>query len=932
MKTKSIIFIAALTLFAISTMTLILVNKPEKKHDFNIPELSKKLSPAQMSLMRAEYEFERTRDPGTNQLPPNIKAREMLYVAAMPDIRSLKNKRTELLSVEWVNRGPANIGGRMKCIAFDIRNEDILLAGSASGGLWRSMDAGQSWTKTTAPNVVQSATCIEQDSREGKNDIWYYGTGELLSTTDRKISTVMRTIGCGNGIFKSIDNGATWEQLESTTGGHEGQLSEVFQGVWDIAIDHTVDNKDIVYAACYGAIMRSTDGGASWEKVLGDLENKAFCTDIEISSDGTKFAAISNFTMSGIEPSIHGIFRSNDGENWVDITHPDFHEYYRTVKLEIAPSNENIIYAFTEQPVYDDNPWYYFTQSIHNIWKLTYDSEKDKYNYINLSDNLPYQDFNHRTDSLYNSLGGYAFFVEAHPEEENMVFLGGINLIRSFEAFSSPFKWKNIAGYGQDQWFAHPDMHDMVFLNSDPNAAYLANDGGIHKTNNISADSVIWRNMDNALLTSQFYAVAIDESGEKKDWLVGGLQDNNSYMTITDDPAESWFNVGSGDGMDCAIASKKDFILTSAQNGYIIGLKYTGGMDSVSGAYLVDENRQGDYRFYTNFELDPVTNDILYVCKSNNIIRKKDVFNSLDNWREARKNWEDILQNPLENEQITAIEMSEKHQNIIFFGTNKGNLYGAAGVDNGTVTHEDLTGSEFPKNGFISCIHVDDHENSEDIYVVFSNYNVNSIYRSTDFGSTWHSISGNLEENPDGTGAGPSVRWFDLLYTEYGDTVYFAATSSGLFATTHLNGDKTSWTLQSPDQMGNIITDMVVTRESDGLVAVATQGYGIWTSNIDKDHVSVNSSYQKSVSLYQNYPNPALNSTTIEFHLPQSSYVEMKLYDISGNSIKTLTQSYFKQGRHKINLSTAKLSPGAYFYRLSASGEIITKKMIVGKR
>ena len=85
--------------------------------------------------------------------------------------------------------------------------------------MWRSTNSGGSWEKVTPPNVEQSATCITQDTRFGKTQTWYYGTGEILNTTERNVSTNVRTIGVGNGIFKSIDNGATWQPLPATQGG-----------------------------------------------------------------------------------------------------------------------------------------------------------------------------------------------------------------------------------------------------------------------------------------------------------------------------------------------------------------------------------------------------------------------------------------------------------------------------------------------------------------------------------------------------------------------------------------------------------------------------------------------------------------------------------------------------------------------------------------
>jgi hypothetical protein len=175
--------------------------------------------------MQADYQFTKLRDPRTGTIPAGIRSRELDFVSRLP-------MHSEEDGQSWTWRGPANIGGRMLCIAVDVDDENHLLAGSASGGMWETSAPGQVWHKTTSPDAEQSATCLVQDKRPGKHSIWYYGTGELLSTTDRNISTNARTIGIGNGIYKSMDNGASWQPLAATQGGSPDFLREIFQGVW----------------------------------------------------------------------------------------------------------------------------------------------------------------------------------------------------------------------------------------------------------------------------------------------------------------------------------------------------------------------------------------------------------------------------------------------------------------------------------------------------------------------------------------------------------------------------------------------------------------------------------------------------------------------------------------------------------------------------
>ena len=400
------------------------------------PSLTEKIEKPGKSFlaMQADYQFTKLMDPHTGQIPKGIRASELAFVSKLP-------MHPDGDGQSWKWRGPANIGGRMLNIAIDVDNENHLLAGSASGGMWQSVDRGQSWQKTTSPLAEQSATCITQDKRPGKHHIWYYGTGELLSTTDRNISTNARTIGIGNGIYKSTDNGASWQPLAATQVVSQANLLEVYQGVWRIVTDPTNMNKDIVYAACYGAIMRSENGGLSWEVTLGDLENKSFATDLAITSDGVLYAALSSFCMSVEPPGKAGLWRSTDGINWNKITPDGFPQDNRVTKLALAPSNEKVMYVFTESQSPDLNPFNGYPNSVNTFWKMTWNTNTNSPVWENRTHGMP-----GRGDGSINNFpfsfvvyGGYTFAMGVKPDNENVVFalLGFISVLEFVSVFFS---------------------------------------------------------------------------------------------------------------------------------------------------------------------------------------------------------------------------------------------------------------------------------------------------------------------------------------------------------------------------------------------------------------------------------------------------------------------------------------------------------------
>ncbi|NOR88329.1 MAG: hypothetical protein GQ527_12040, partial [Bacteroidales bacterium] len=190
------------TLIAVIIVGLVFFLNQETSNQLNTTKdqvVTKQFKHAQKALYNAEIEFQKTRNPETNEVPNNIRANELAFALTLP-----ANEQTDR-SQDWIHRGPINMGGRMLCVAFDVEDENHMLAGSASGGMWQSLNQGGTWEKVTPAIGEQSATCIAQDTRPGKTNTWYYGTGEILNTTERNVSTNVRTIGVGNGIFKSTD-------------------------------------------------------------------------------------------------------------------------------------------------------------------------------------------------------------------------------------------------------------------------------------------------------------------------------------------------------------------------------------------------------------------------------------------------------------------------------------------------------------------------------------------------------------------------------------------------------------------------------------------------------------------------------------------------------------------------------------------------------
>src|SRR4051812_19635789 len=134
----------------------------------------------QDALERMAWETSRLADPATGRIPDNIRQLELAFAATLPnDLQSGRG----MASLTMTNRGPWNVGGRTRAFGVDISNENRLLAGSCSGGMWLSTDGGVTWNPSNTLSQLKNATCLVQDQRPTHTNTWYYGSGEAYGAS-----------------------------------------------------------------------------------------------------------------------------------------------------------------------------------------------------------------------------------------------------------------------------------------------------------------------------------------------------------------------------------------------------------------------------------------------------------------------------------------------------------------------------------------------------------------------------------------------------------------------------------------------------------------------------------------------------------------------------------------------------------------------------
>ncbi|MCF6268516.1 MAG: T9SS type A sorting domain-containing protein [Melioribacteraceae bacterium] len=306
---------------------------------------------------------------------------------------------TDILN--WVERGPANVGGRTRALVIDPDDATYgtWFAGAVGGGVWKTTDAGTSWIPLTddLPNLAVSSLEMAASNR----NVLYAGTGEGFYNADAIE---------GNGIMKTTDRGDTWVQLASTA------TDPDFAYVNRLAIDPT--NENIVIAATNTGIFKTTDGGTTWSQV----HSPGRIQDMRANPENfnTLFAATSQ-----------GVIRSFDaGDTWVLPNKAKF----GGGRIEIAPAKS------------DTNRLYASVNSSPNKMYATSDG------------GTSWNEVEEVDGSDKNWLGGQGWYdntIGVHPYNEDIVYMGGIDLWKSEIVIDSVLGITNITDTNLDTIFTY---------------------------------------------------------------------------------------------------------------------------------------------------------------------------------------------------------------------------------------------------------------------------------------------------------------------------------------------------------------------------------------------------------------------------------------------------------------------------------------------
>jgi hypothetical protein len=678
----------------------------------------------------------------------------------------------------------------------------------------------------------------------------------------------------------------------------------------------------------YSAIYRSENGGDSWTKVLGG--GTAYYTNVEVTPSGVVYATLSS------DGTDKGIWRSTDGQNFTNITDSLFSPIYGRIAIGVNPSSEDEVYFLAAETdnLGQHTSVFFNGETWTSLWK---------YNAItvawsDLSLNIP----TNQASSFdnFNAQGGYDLLVKVHPTDANTVYIGGTNLWRSSDGFTTPNNTMIIGGYligsaeGDGNWGVypdhHPDQHDLLFFPSNPDVILSATDGGVFRSADTFADTVTWTSLNNGYYTTQLYGVTISRNANSQ-VMHGGFQDNGNFITFSDDVQTHWKMPFNGDGAFGGISdNEEDFYLT-IQRGVMYKMKLDTNVNRLAFNRMdpasIDSN---DYMFINPMVMDK-NSDIIYIAAKNKLWRNNDIANIPYNNSHAKNDfgWEmlsDTFANPALK--ISVIEPSVSPANVVYLGTQNKYIFRIDNANVGDPAVVQLPNILTGSNSYCSDIAVNPN-NADEVMVIFSNYSVYSVFHSIDGGQNWVKVAGNLEQNPSGSGNGPSCRTAKIIPLG-NDTLYLVGTSVGLFGTDNLDGQNTVWKQVAEQEIGAVVIETLTYRANDGLLVVGTHGNGIFQTNLTSasgvlsgiENVLVN-------NLEMNiFPNPVTSTVNVAFTLKTNSQVNLYIYDELGKVVKSVKRNKYNVGNNTIQLELDNLQAGIYFVSLRVDGEVFTKQII----
>ncbi len=697
-------------------------------------------------------------------------------------------KQKALKNLSWRSIGPANMGGRVSDVIGVPGNPNLVYVGTASGGVWKTTDAGTNWKPIFEREGTISVGDMEIEP--GNPDVIWVGTGE---------SNARNSVSFGDGVYKSTDGGKTWK--------HMG-LKDT-NSISKIIINPR--NPNVVYVAALGHIWGSnkdrgvfmtTDGGKTWKKTLYiDEMHGASDLVIDPNNPNILYAGMWKFQrkpwtfVSGSDKG--GVFRSVDGGlTWKKLT-KGLPKMVGRVGLAVAASNTDVVYAI-------------FESKTGTLFRS--DDKGENFRQVSKAQNIVARGFYYTT-------------VTVDPTDENKVYAVASQLFRSLDGGRN---FRRISPT------THIDFHSLWIDPTNPKRMWQGQDGGVA----VTYDGNNWEYKNNFAI-GQFYQISADNS-EPFYRISGGMQDNGTWNgpSRTREPAgilnDDWRMLSFGDGF-FVIAHPDDskLFLSESQGGNIVRTDMKNREQQRVNPYfgLGGAPENDKYRFNWNAPIIPSPHDKNTVWFAGNVVYKSTDFGK--NWTKVsddltKANPERLKDagGPIFTENtaaeyfatILSLDESPLKKDVVWVGTDDGNLQI---TNDGGKNWSNITSNlpNVPADSSISHVELSNH-NANTAYIAIDRHKFDDykpyVFKTTDGGRTFRNITGNITKN-----AYVHVVREDLK----NPNIIYAGTELGIFVTYNGGG---SWMELNMKNFPKVAVHDIVLHPRENDIILGTHGRSIW--------------------------------------------------------------------------------------------------------
>lgn len=788
--------------------------------------------------------------------------------------------------------GPAGMSGRVTSIDVVRHNPNVIYAGTASGGLWKSVSGGVRWKALFDKEEVASIGVVTIDPSNAST-IWV-GTGE---------GNPRNSLNGGYGVYKSLDGGQSWEHmgLEKTKNIHR-------------LIVHP-DDPNTIWVGAIGSpwveheergVFKSIDGGITWEKVLYDIPGAGIADLVIDPTNPNKLIAAMWehrrwpwFFNSGGKAS--AIYITHDGgENWERKTNEDGLPKgdLGRIGLAIAPSMPDRVYAYVESK---ENALYRSDDGGNKWYKVS-----------------------KKGDTKLGNRPFYYADIYVDPQNENRIYSLHTMATQSEDGGKTFKDWV-------DAGFIHVDNHALYIHPDEPNFIVLGNDGGMEVTRDRGGS---WHYMEN-LPIGQFYHVSYDMETPYN--VMGGMQDNGAWLGPSQLLKQGgirnsyWERIVGGDGFDVVpdpLDPRYGYSLSQGANIQRYD-RVTGEMSGIRPEH--PDGVELRYNWNAGVNIDPFDQKTIY-------LGGQYLFKSSDHG----SNWEIIspdltTNNPEKQKQldtgglnydnsgaekhttITVVEPSTISEGMIWVGTDDGNVQltrdGGSSWSNSAGKFPGL-----PANSWVQQIKASTYDEGT-AFVIFDEHRRDDwspyVYRTTNYGKTWSRIV------QDG-----DVFGFALSFVQdpIEPNLMFLGTESGLYVSMDGAGTWAKWMHGYPTVP---TMDLHIHPREHDLI-IGTFGRAIWILDDirplrEATQIGLSELTKKPVHIfpipdatnaiigpYRGYRSTGHGlfmgenkpfSAAISFHLKEAKddqKVKMEISDASGQVIRTKYYDKLKAGLNRI--------------------------------